>query len=196
MPSTIDLAARLSAILAAQQEIFAAAKDPDAVMKIVIAKTEQITESDGAALERLDGDDLVYVAGTGRAAGREDLRLALEASLSGAAARARTVMRTDNAETDPRVDAAACRRLGIRSMVIAPMLRGNTVIGALKSIAARANAFDDLDEYSLQILAGMASAALDLANEFRERQDSEQRYRMLFERNVAGVFRSTRDGRF
>jgi PAS domain S-box-containing protein len=47
----------------------------------------------------------------------------------------------------------------------------------------------------LQLLAGMTSAALTQARTFREREASEARYRMLFDRNVAGVFRSTLDGR-
>jgi PAS domain S-box-containing protein len=41
----------------------------------------------------------------------------------------------------------------------------------------------------------MTSAALSQARAFQERRASEERYRLLFERNVAGVFRSTRDGR-
>jgi len=165
------------------------------VMRIVVSKTERITESDGAALERLEGGELVYVAGSGRAAGREDLRLALDASLSGAAVRERAVMRSDDVELDPRVDAPACRRMGIRSMIIAPVMRGGQAVGALKTVSSRARTFDDLDAYCVQILAGLASAALDLAQELHARQASEARYRLLFERNIAGVFRTTRDGR-
>jgi PAS domain S-box-containing protein len=195
VPSTIDLAARLSAILASQEEIFAAATDPAAVLRILVAKTELVTESDGAAIERLDGDELVYVAGSGRAAGREDLRLKVGASLSGAAISQKAMLRTDDVELDPRVDVAACRRMNIRSMIIAPLMRGGQPFGALKTVSTRARAFDDLDAYCVQILAGLASAALDLADQFRERGLSEERYRMLFERNIAGVFRTTRDGR-
>lgn len=41
----------------------------------------------------------------------------------------------------------------------------------------------------------MTSAALLQARTFRELEASEARYRMLFDRNIAGVFRSTLDGR-
>src|SRR5438105_2639408 len=104
-------------------------------------------------------------------------------------------MRCDDTETDPRADRTACRAIGIRSMVIAPLMHRTEAIGALKAFAARENAFNDLDAYTLQLIAGFTSAALMLAREFRDRQASEERYRMLFERNVAGVFRTTRDGR-
>jgi PAS domain S-box-containing protein len=195
MPSTIDLAARLSAIVAAQQEILAAVTDPAAVMNAAVRQTREITEGDGAVIEMADGDELVYRAASGSASNRVGLRLAIDNSLSGLAVRQRTVLRCDDADSDPRVDGAACRALGIRSMIIAPLLSDDEAIGALKTFSGRPKEFDDLDAYTVQILAGMTSAALMHANEYRERLASEERYRMLFERNVAGVFRTTRDGR-
>jgi PAS domain S-box-containing protein len=123
------------------------------------------------------------------------LRLAITKSLSGRAVTEKALMRCDNTETDLRVDAAACRALGIRSMVIAPLLEGTIAVGALKTFSGHAQAFSDLDAYVLQLLAGMASAALLQARTFRELEESDARYRMLFDRNIAGVFRSTLDGR-
>ena len=195
MPSTIDLAARLSAIVAAQQEILTAVTDPAAVMNAAVRQTREITEGDGAVIEMTDGDEIVYRAASGSASNRVGLRLAINNSLSGLAVRQRTVLRCDDADADPRVDGAACRALGIRSMIIAPLLSDDEAIGALKTFSGRPKEFDDLDAYTVQILAGMTSAALMHANEYRERLASEERYRMLFERNVAGVFRTTRDGR-
>ena len=104
-------------------------------------------------------------------------------------------MSSEDTEEDPRVDAAACRVIGIRSMIIAPLLEGDVAVGALKTFSPRPRTFNELDEYALQLLAGMASGALTQARTFRQREASEARYRMLFDRNVAGVFRSTLDGR-
>src|SRR5206468_7936087 len=67
--------------------------------------------------------------------------------------------------------------------------------GEVETFATTAHAFDDLAAYTLQLLGGMTSGALMVARIFREKHDSEARYRMLFERNIAGVFRTTRDGR-
>jgi PAS domain S-box-containing protein len=75
------------------------------------------------------------------------------------------------------------------------MISANLPNGALRAFSEKTNNFDDLDAYSVELLAGVTSAALMLAREFREHQASEARYRMLFERNVAGVFRTTGDGR-
>jgi PAS domain S-box-containing protein len=195
MASSIELAGRLSAVVATQQEVLAAISDLDKVMSLVVERTPEATNSDGAVIEVVDGDDLVYRAASGAAKDQAGLRLTLSKSLSGLAVREKTLMRCDNTETDPRVDGAACRAMGIRSMMIAPLLEGTIAVGALKTFSQVAQAFCDLDAYVLQLLAGMTSAAMLQARTFRELEASEARYRMLFDRNIAGVFRSTFDGR-
>jgi PAS domain S-box-containing protein len=83
----------------------------------------------------------------------------------------------------------------VRSILAAPLLQGNVPLGVLSVLAPFPNTFTDLDGYTLQLLAGMTAAALVQARTFEALQASEGRYRLLFEQNVAGVFRSTRDGR-
>ena len=195
MGSSIELAARLSAVVAEQNEVLAAITDIDKVMSIVVERTPEVTSGTGAVIEILEGNELVPRAASGEAKDRTGLRLTLSASLSGLAVTQRTLMRCDNAEVDPRVDGGACRAVGIRSMVIAPLLEGRDAVGALLTFSPFAQAFSDLDTYALQLLAGMTSGALAQARTFREREASEARYRLLFEHNVAGVFRSTLDGR-
>jgi PAS domain S-box-containing protein len=195
MPSSIELAARLSAVVSTQQEVLAAIHDLDRVMTLVVERTPEVTSGAGAVIEILEGNELVYRAASGAAKPFAGLRLAVDASLSGAALREKALVQCDNADADPRVDAAACRKMDIVSMIIAPLLEGTTAVGVLKTYSPRLRAFGDLDVYALQLLAGMASAALTQARTFRQLEDSEARYRLLFERNVAGVFRTTLDGR-
>jgi PAS domain S-box-containing protein len=195
MPSSIDLAARLSAVVATQQEVLASIHDLDKVMSLIVERTPEVTSGAGAVIEFLEGDELVYHTASGAAKSYAGLRLAVGESLSGKVVREKTLMQCDNVETDPRVDAPACRRMGIMSMIVAPLLEGTNAVGVLKTFSPRAHAFGDLDVYALQLLAGMASSALLQARTFQQREASEARYRLLFERNVAGVFRTTLDGR-
>jgi PAS domain S-box-containing protein len=181
--------------VATQQDVLAAITDPDKVMSLVVQRTPDVTNGTGAVIEFVSGDELVYRAASGAAQNHAGLRLSLHSSLSGVAVREKTLVRCDNTESDPRVDGAACRALGIRSMIIAPLLENQTAVGALKTFSSIADAFSDLDAYALQLMAGMTSAALTQARTFRDLEVSEARYRMLFEQNVAGVFRSTMDGR-
>lgn len=195
MSSSIELAARLSAVVETQQQVLAAICDLEKVMAIIVDKTPAATSGSGAVIELLEGDELVYRAASGTAKPHIGLRLHRTRSLSGLAVAENSLIRCDDTETDPRVDGPACRAIGIRSMIIAPLLEGDTAVGALKTFSAFANAFGDLDAYALQLLAGMASGALLQARSIREHRASEERYRLLFERNIAGVFRSTMDGR-
>jgi PAS domain S-box-containing protein len=164
-------------------------------MAIVVERTPDVTSASGAVIEIVEDDQLVYRAASGIAREHLGMSLPFQGSLSGLAVREKSIMRCDDTENDPRVDGAACRKIGIRSMLIAPLLEGDTAVGALKTFSSRINNFSDLDLYALQLLAGMASGGLTQARTFRELEASEARYRLLFDRNVAGVFRSTLDGR-
>lgn len=195
MATSLELAGRLSAVVATQQEVLAAITDLEKVMALVVDRVPEVTSGDGAVIEIVEGDQLVYHAASGAAKAHVGLSLPFRTSLSGVAVTTKSVVRSDDTEKDERVDAAACRTIGIRSMVIAPLLEGEVSVGALKTFSARPNAFNELDTYALQLLAGMASGALTQARTFREREASEARYRLLFDRNVAGVFRTTLDGR-
>lgn len=172
-----------------------AVTDLQKVLQVIVRITPEVTGSSGAVVELVEGDELVYRAASGTAADHLGERLALNASLSGQAVRKRDLVRCDDTEFDPDVDREACHAIGIRSMIIAPLLHGETAIGVLKTFSPKPKSFDDLDAYVVQLLAGICSSAVMQAREIEKHRASEERYQLLFERNVAGVFRSTPDGR-
>lgn len=188
MPSSLDVANRLAGVVSAQQAILNAITEPDRVLQVIADRTAELTEGKGALIELVHGEDLVIRAVSGAETRLVGFHLPMSESLSGEAVRQRAVMRCDDADTDPRVDREARQTIGVRSLIIAPLLEGDRVTGVLTAFSDRANAFDDLSAHVLQLLAGMTSGALMQTATF-------ERYRLLFERNVAGVFRSTRDGR-
>jgi PAS domain S-box-containing protein len=192
MPSTIDMAARFASVIAAQHEILAAAADPDDVMNVAVERTRDLTRAAGAAVTLREGGRHVIRAGNGIASGRAGVDVTDE--LRGEATGSKHVICCENAELDARSDATVSAAIGIRSLVIAPLLSKDDAFGTIESYGSRPNAFDDFDAYTLELLAGMIAGALLLARELRERQISEERYRLLFEKNVAGVFRTTVDG--
>ncbi len=169
--------------------------DLDKVLGVVVRITPEVTGGSGAVVELVEGEELVYRAASGPAEKHVGQRLELLSSLSGDAVQDRELVRCDDTELDSRVDLPACRAIGIRSMIIAPLIHGEIAIGVLKSFSPDPKAFDDLDAYVVQLLAGICSSALMQAREFEKHLAAEERYRLLFERNVAGVFRSTRDGK-
>src|SRR5206468_5583590 len=56
-------------------------------------------------------------------------------------------------ETDPRVDAVASRRLGVRSMLVVPVLDGDELVGVLEVFATDPAEFVDSDQNLLEIFA-------------------------------------------
>lgn len=190
MPSSIDLAARLSAVVALQQEVLNAAADFDKATATILLQAAELTGADGAAFEVLDGDVLVVSANSGLAPYPVGMSAPLHGTIAAEALRKGQVVRTDDFRLESTSPGVA-----IRSAMTAPMLRGTLVIGVLEAYADRPGAFGDLDAFTLQLLSGIASASLMIARAFHDQRVSEERYRMLFERNVAGVFRTTREGR-
>ena len=79
----------------------------------------------GAVVELIAGNQLTYFSGAGILAEYTGLRLMQAGSLSGVAIEGRSVVRCTDTETDGRVNAEACRRIGLRSMCIAPLYSGD-----------------------------------------------------------------------
>jgi len=191
MPSSIDLAARLSAVVGLQQEILDVASDAQKVMDLVVTRIAELTGGDGAAIALVDGEDLMIGAISGVVPYTKDERTPIAGSLAADALRKGDIIRRDDLHID---SAGTGRPIQIAAAMTVPLLRDGYFVGVVETFATTVNAFDDLAAYTLQLLGGMTSGALMVARGFREKQESEARYRMLFERNIAGVFRTTQDG--
>jgi transcriptional regulator with GAF, ATPase, and Fis domain len=79
----------------------------------------------------------------------------------------------DDTETDPRVDQAACQRLGARSMIAVPLLDRGKAVGLLEVFSATAHAFDENDIRHLDLLAKMTVEAMaERCHLLREQADT------------------------
>lgn len=158
-----DDAALLSRIVAVQGEIVQAGLDPHRIVDVVTRRAQELTRSSGAVVELLDGDDLVYWAASGSAETHLGLRVNADRSLSGLCIRTGRVLTCADSESDPRVDLEACRRVGLRSMLVAPLPHGDTVIGVLKVVAPGIDAYTPEDVRTLELLNAPIGAALSHA---------------------------------
>jgi PAS domain S-box-containing protein len=174
------LAARLRQTIAVQREVIEAAADRDETLHLVAERALQMfPQADGAAVEMLEGDEMVYTAVSGTMTPHAGLRLSTRTSLSGHAVREAATMRCDDPDTDPRVDREMCRRVGIGSMLITPLLSEDHVTGVLKVASRRVRAFDDSDMQHLQLLGHGLSGGLRHADDYAEIN------RLLAERTAA-----------
>ena len=70
------------------------------------------------------------------------------------------VLLCGDAENNPCVDRGTCRRLGVRSILVAPLRYFRRTLGLFEVLSSAPFAFDHQDAASLQLLAGMTVAAI------------------------------------
>ncbi|WGS54133.1 sensor domain-containing diguanylate cyclase [Paraburkholderia sp. D15] len=150
----------LLAIVRAQTEIAKLGLDLGGVMSFVAERVQQLTRADGAVVELAEGDEMVYRASSGIAENLLGLRLKRDGSLSGLCVKTGDILRCEDSETDPRVDRDACRRVGLRSMIVTPLRHMDTTVGVLKVVGAAANAFDDDNIRALELMSELIAAAM------------------------------------
>jgi diguanylate cyclase (GGDEF)-like protein len=103
---------------------------------------------------------MVYRAAAGVAEGSLGLRLKREGSLSGLCVAEDRILQCDDSETDPRVDREACRKVGLRSMLVVPLRHEGETVGVLKVGAPHTNAFDAYQAQILGLLSELIGAAI------------------------------------
>ena len=87
-------------------------------------------------------------------------------------------------------------RNGIRSAIFVPMLLKKRFVGSVGlSVLTREMQWTDETQALLRITGEMLVSALERARTYSALRESERRHRLLFERNLAGVYRNAVDGR-
>jgi len=151
---------RLSEVIAILQEIVHQRLHLDKAMQVITERTQAITHASGAVVEMLEGDEMVYRAASGTMKPFIGLRIKAKGSLSGLCVATENILRCDDSESDERVDKLACRKVGLRSMIVVPLIQQNQPVGVLKVTSAQPNSFTTEDVGTLQLMAGMLSATL------------------------------------
>src|SRR5246127_5197773 len=124
----------------------------DLVLNQIVEQACLATGATGAAIALTRDGEMVCRATTGRTA--PDLGVRLDnAGFSAECLRVGTLQRCDDTETDPRVDSAACRLLGVRSILVVPLWYWGEFMGIFEIFSPRPNAFGERDEQTLQALA-------------------------------------------
>lgn len=186
---------RLRNIVDAQQAIAAVGLDVDAAMAEIAERARRLTGAAAAVIELAEGEDMVYRAACGAASAHLGLRLKIASSISGLSVQTGRILRSDDTEADPRVDADACRRVGARSLVVVPLQLEKHTVGVLKVFDPSPAAFDDSDVEMLQLVAGLLASSLSQARRFQDQQSLASELRVSQER-YRSVFQGARDGFF
>ena len=76
-------------------------------------------------------------------------------------------MLCDDAERNPHVEVASCRRLGVRSILVAPLRHFRRSLGVFEVLSSAPYAFDHRDVATMQMLSSMMVAAISRLSTLR-----------------------------
>jgi len=164
------LPANLLARMLEVQQAIVAETSAERVMHVVTDAAMEFRGASGAVVELADGEDMVYRAVAGSAEPHAGLRLKVAGSFSGLCVRTGQTLVCDDTETDDRVDREATRAVGVRSMIVAPLRRGQHTIGAFKLLSDRPRAFRERDAQVIELMAGFIAHALHNATAYERAQ--------------------------
>lgn len=176
-------ARQLLAIIKTQTEIAKLGLDLSAVMTLVAEQSQVITHAAGAVVELAEGDDMVYRAVAGSASGLLGLRLKRKTSLSGLSVATAATLYCEDSESDPRVDRNACRTVGLRSMVVVPLIHHGEAVGVLKVVSPQPCAFGGAEIRILGLMSELIAAAMFHATKY----GADQLFRLATTDNLTGL---------
>lgn len=176
-------ASQLLAVIHTQTEIAKLGLDLEGVMSLVAERAQAVTGANGAVIELAEGNDMVYRAVAGAAAGMLGIRLRRDQSLSGLCVVLASTLHCDDCETDERVDREACRRVGLRSMVVVPLIHHGAAVGALKVFSSKLAAFGASEIKVLGLMSELIAAAMFHATRF----GSDELFRQATRDHLTGL---------
>jgi TonB family protein len=135
------------------------------VLNEIVEQACLATGATGAAIVLIRDGEMVCRASSGANAPVLGSPLGSESGLTAECIKTRKVQRCDDAQDDPRADAEASRSLGVRSVMILPLLRKDELAGVLEVFSSRPGAFGDRDEVTLEALAQRILKNLERASE-------------------------------
>ncbi|MGA2697192.1 MAG: GAF domain-containing protein [Terriglobales bacterium] len=134
--------------------------DLEPAISVITERAQALTRATGAAIALRHGDEIICRARTGRTAPDLGVRLQTDSGISADCVRTGEVMLCHDAEKNPRVDLASCRRLGVRSILVAPLRHFRRTLGVFEVLSGSPHAFDHHDVATMQLLSSTMVAAI------------------------------------
>ena len=134
--------------------------DLEPMIGAITERAQSLTGATGAAIALRSGGEVICRARAGRTAPDVGIRLQTDSGISAECLRRGEVVLCNDAEDDPQVDLASCRRLGVRSILAAPLRHFHGSMGIFEVLSGSPNAFTQQHASTMQLLASMMVAAI------------------------------------
>ncbi len=134
--------------------------DLEPAISLIAERAQALTGASGAAIALRKGDEMVCRARAGRTAPDLGVRLQSDSGISADCVRTGQVVLCHDAQDDPHVDVAVCQRLGVRSILAAPLRHFRRTLGVFEVFSSAPHAFAERDIATMQLLSSVMVAAL------------------------------------
>jgi GAF domain-containing protein len=146
--------------------------DLEPAISVIAERAQTLTGATGAAIALRKGDEIVCRARSGRTAPDLGVRLQSDSGVSADCVRTGEVVLCHDAENNPRADLAACQRLGVRSILAAPLRHFRKTLGVFEVFSGTPYAFAARDVATMQLLSSVMVAALSRISTLAHRQSA------------------------
>jgi hypothetical protein len=150
-----------------QYEFKSLGADLNVGLALIVSRACSITRGTGAAVALVGEDGMTCRAIAGSNVPPVGASVDSTSGFTGECVRLGRGLRCDDSETDGRTDADACRMLGIRSILAAPVQYERDLVGLLEVFSAHPFAFDDGDLAVVERLAQTVVLMLSRAEAFK-----------------------------
>jgi TonB family protein len=130
-------------------------------LKLIVEQACLATGATGAAIALTGQDEMVCRATVGTTAPVLGARFELNRGITGLCVSTQEIQRCEDAWIDSRVDPTTSRQLGVRSLLILPLVRQGAVAGLFELFSSRVTAFSDRDEQTLIALSSRVLQKLE-----------------------------------
>jgi GAF domain-containing protein len=160
-----DYSPTLAQIVETQRLIQVGHLDLENAMALVAKRVAQITKSSGAAIGIVDGKVVRYRAVAGSSSLPCGTEVHMGKALCFSCFRTGQPFRCPDVNPEFLLDAEACQRRGIQSLIAVPVYHDGGISGALELYFAETNAFGEPDVHTCQLMAGLVTEALTRASQ-------------------------------
>ena len=153
----------LSSVLELQGLMAESELDVDRAMPLMAERARNVAQATGVAIAILQGDQLVYRAGSGSSAAYVGRRVTAILSVSRHTKSKAEILRVENAQRDGRIEAAICRQFGAESLLILPVYDNRNLVGVLEVIFSDAHSFQEQEVRTYRVMASLLGEVIGRA---------------------------------
>ncbi|MGC1645373.1 MAG: GAF domain-containing protein [Candidatus Sulfotelmatobacter sp.] len=150
----------LSAVMEVQRLVTRGELDADGAMHRIVESARDVAGATGVAIGLLQGGKLSYKAASGSTESYIGRHVTASLTVSADIRNSHEILRVEDAQTDPRIEAAICRQFGAESLLILPIYHARTLAGVLQVLFNDPHSFQDCEVRTYRLMTRQIEAAM------------------------------------